>query len=240
MSSPSISRVSSSTESITIAPPDMVPEIAELWRRSEFVRFSEHLRLLEEQQKFTLKKDILMVRKTESKLKQKIVELENKERELMANDQSLKRLREETMTKLKRQQEDHLSQIKILKDQHAAELKIEREKVRAEEIKRKSTEIEIGKFRNNTLNRSDSIEFERRILLLQSELEQALEREKILIRSREYFRTTVIKMATASPVQKMNDSVCLIEKRDQLLDSGMYDESDPLIQNLNLKIKQGE
>ena len=213
------------------------PELAELWKRSEYIRFSEHLRQVEEQQKFSLKKELMSVRKIETKLKQKLADLENKERDLSTTELNLKRTKDEMFAKLKRTQDDHLAQIKILNEQHAAELKIERDKSRSEEIRRKSIETDLGKLRTSSQPWDGGIE--RQLMLVQSELEQALERERILIQSREYFRTTVIKLASSKPeiigfsIPK-NES--LLSKRTQLIESGMYDETDPVIQQIDLKI----
>lgn len=231
MSSSTSSRISS--VSSPRAPVDS-PELAELWKRSEYIRFSEHLRTLEEQQKFTVKKELVSVRKIETKLKQKLTELENKERDLVSTELNLKKMKEEILAKLKRQQDDHFAQVKILNDHHAAELKIEKEKTRSEEIKRKSTEIELGKLRNNPPPSSSD---DRKLMLVQSELEQALDREKILIQSREYFRNTVIKLATARPdLIGISHPNPLFAKRTQLIDSGMYDESDSIIKEIDLKL----
>ncbi len=235
MSSSTSSRISSVSSPRAAAITDS-PEFAELWKRSEYIRFSEHLRSLEEHQKFSLKKELVSVRKIETKLKQKLTELENKERDLNSAEINNKKFKEEIMAKIKRQQDDHFAQIKILNDQHAAELKIEREKSRMEEIKRKSTEVELGKLRNNIPHVNNSAD--QQLRLVQSELEQALEREKILIQSREYFRTTVIKLATARPelVGISSPPNPLFAKRTQLIESGMYDDSDPIIKEIDLKL----
>ena len=244
LSTSSLASSISSPPAIRSVDPAEPPELVELWKRSEYIRFSEHLRSMEDQQKFLLKKELVGVRKIESKLKQKLAELENKERELINTENVLKRSKDEMISKIKRLQEDHLSQIKILNEQHGAELKIERDKVRSEEVKRKSIETELGKLRNSSppINHQNDPN-EKQIVLLQSELEQALEREKILVQSREYFRNTVIKLASqnqiggTSTITRNNDDL-LLTKRTQLIESGMYDETDPVIQQIDLQINK--
>jgi len=280
-STPSSPARSPSTLGVTFEPPpNSPPELVALWKKSEYIRFTEYLKTIEESRKSDLKKELMHIRKIEHKLRQKLVDIESKEKELESADLTLKRQREEFVAKQKRQQDDHASQMKIIREEHLSQMRIEKDKVRNEEIRRKQLEIDAtvrrgGKTPHDHVveeieTKSKSGQPPRRrlpeipatsteisnaqIYQLQSELEQALERERIITQSREYFRNVVIRLATRFapqsavmniiagdiiPVDTISENLSqLTLKRKTLIDTGMYTDTDHVIKEIDLIINK--
>ena len=190
-----------------ISTPAPSPEVTELWKRSELIKFEQYLKSAEEARLRDLTASLARVKRAENQLKLKLLELENKERDLAAAESDLKRTREEVALKLKRQNEHHASSVKLVSEQHAVALKIEKDKLRAEEARRKGLELELASRakavvvaplvtrQQNRLQPTDThtADLQLELRMKEFELQQALERERLLTRSRDHFRTIVLR-----------------------------------------------
>ena len=212
--------------------------LVELWKRSELIKFQEYLGQLEAERVGQLKQDLERVKKIEKKLKIKLVQLENKERELVAAETDLQRTKDEHQTRLKRQSEDHQASIKRLTEQHGAALKLEREKLKSEEGRRRALELAsvkpegVGSKLPNTERDAKIRELESELKLATMALEQSRERETVLIKSRDYFRSAVLRLTAA----QQGGVIRMQQMRAELLSSGLYEEEDEVIGQLDLKI----
>jgi hypothetical protein len=217
--------------------------LVELWKRSELIKFQEYLGQLEAERMGQLKQDLERVKKVEKKLKLKLVQVENKERELAGAETDLQRTKDESLTRLKRQTEDHQVAIKLLNEQHAAALKLERGKLKAEEGRRRALELasvkpevsgsKISKCSTPNTERDSRIrELESELKLTTMALEQSRERESVLIKSRDYFRSAVLRLTAA----QQGGLIRMQQMRAELLSSGLYEEEDEVIGQLDLKI----
>lgn len=230
----------------------------ELWKRSEFLKFQDHLGQLEAEGTIHLKEELQRIKKVERKLKLKLTELENKERDLANHEAELKRGHEETATRLRRQAEEHQSSTKLLQDQHTAALRIEKEKLKSEESRRRALELEIAAMGRSSKtvsgkkptkpnliegSRKDH-ELQERIRILETDLkikntalEQAQQREALLIKSRDHFRQAVLRMTTSSfSGNEQSVVIRLQQTRAELVSSGLYCEDSDVIRQLDLKI----
>lgn len=220
--------------------------LVELWRRSEFLKFQEYLAQLETERTGHLKEELGRIRKIERKLKLKLVELENKERSLVGQEAEIKQAREEMALKLRRQAEDHQAAIQLLKEQHSAALKMEKDKLKAEEAKRRNLELEMT-AKPTTVHGEERIinlkekvrELENEIKLKNIALEQAKERETVLVKSRDHFRSAVLRMTCDQRAAQVNSDEVVIrlqQRRAELIASGLYHEEDDVIRQLDVKI----
>jgi hypothetical protein len=220
---------SQSSSSLIDAPP---AELTELWKRTEFIRFSEYLKTVEAEARESVLREIDRVRKIEKRFRLKLVEMEERERELKNSEAELKRTREDIAFKLKRVADDHAAEIKRIHDHHGVAIRSEREKLKVEELKRKSAEIELAKLRNQLAKTSTkstpttSTRQSSEQQLLQAELTRTQQREQLLIKSRDHFRSAVIKL---SEPKKTPAQI----KRAELIASGMYTVDDPVIKALD-------
>jgi len=235
------------------------PELIDLWKRSEQLRFDEYLRSVEQDRFQATRMELMKIKKVEAKLRMKILELENKEREIDATEANLRRGQEELTLKLRRLADEHGSRIKLLSEQHAVALKIEKDKLKAEESKRKALEIELaGRRRDSPLTTtakkeialhtrsSPKADLEARLRLRESELEEALDREKILEKNRDDLVLSLNALMNRSapfganlrtPPRLPNPHVTKLEKtRTDLLASGIYREDDDVIKQIDKRI----
>ena len=216
--------------------------LVELWKRSEQIRFEQHLREVEKAQQTEFRASLSRVKQIESKLKSKMLELESREREIAASEVELKKAKEEMKNSLKRQSEDHQSLLKQLNDQHAFALKLEREKLRAEEGRRKQLELDLVNSTRETSSTSNARELELELRMKQFELQQAADRERALLKSRDHFRTSVLKLTAekknSSNGEQSSKLIRLQQKRAELISSGLYREGDDVIAQIDFKIDQ--
>jgi hypothetical protein len=221
-------------ESVT-AEPQGASSLLDLWKRSEFLKFQEYLSHLEAEKSSQVRDELSRIKKIERKLKLKLIELENKERDLLGQEAEIRRARDETNLRLKRQAEEHQAAIQLVKEQNGTALKIEKEKLKAEESKRRSLELELASAsktakpsRSNTKESQDNTEalrdrireLETELKLKNVELNQAKEREGILLKSRDHFRAAVLRMTCDSQqVKSCNEGVVfrLQQKRAELI-----------------------
>lgn len=238
------------------------PELIDLWKRSEQLRFDEYLRSVEHDRFEATRMELTKIKKVEAKLRMKLLKLENKEREIDATEANLRRGQEELSLKLRRLVDDHASRIKLLSEQHAVALMIEKDKLKAEESKRKALEIELaGKRQDSSLvtpvkketarhTRSPpKANLEATLRLKESELEEALDREMILQKNRDDLVLTLnALMDRSAPFgsyhrtpphrrHRRNPDVTKLEKtRTDLLASGIYREDDDVIKQIDKRI----
>ena len=227
--------------------------LIDLWKRSEYLKFQQHLGQLETERTVHLRDELGRIKKVERKLKLKLIELENKERDLLGQESELRRVREETTLRLKRQAEEHQATMQLIKDQHAAAIKIEKDKLKAEEAKRRALEIEAATVPNEkkasrTVKENEPVsvlkerikELEIEVKLKDMAMKQAEERENVLIKSRDHFRAAVLRMTCDSVGRTASVShdvvIRLQQKRAELIASGLYTDADDVIRQLDLKI----
>ena len=210
-------------------------DLVELWKQTEYIKFRDHLERLEGEKSAQLAAELGRVKKIERTLKLKLVELENKERELGGKEIEVKRAREETALKLKRQAEEHAGTVKLLHQQHAAALAIERQKSDSKPPVRSAR----LKDTTNTKNNETTKDLEVQLKMKQFELDQALEREGLLVKSRDHFRAAVLKL-TRDRMMGPDAGVVvrLQQRRAELLASGLYREEDDTGQQLDEKISR--
>lgn len=215
--------------------------LVELWKRSEQIRFEQHLREVEKAQQTEFRASLSRVKQIEGKLKSKMLELESREREIAVGEVELKKAKEEMKNSLKRQSDDHQSLLKQLNDQHAFALKLEREKLRAEEGRRKQLELDLVNSTRETSSTSNARELELELRMKQFELQQAADRERALLKSRDHFRTSVLKLTAeknSSNGEQSSKLIRLQQKRAELISSGLYREGDDVIAQIDFKIDQ--
>ena len=221
--------------------------VLELWKRSEQIRFEQHLKALETAQNAEFQATLSRVKQVETKLKAKIFQLETKERELALAETEIKKSRIEMQIAQKRCLEEHQTAMKQVVEQHAFAMKMEREKLRVEEGKRKQIELELVSVKQQAAkkalpqkeNNSNSKELELELRMKQFELDQAAQRERALLQSRDHFRTSVLKLTAEKLNQNRNDNNALgrlQQKRDELLASGLYHAGDEVIVQIDSKI----
>ena len=190
---------------------------------------------MEKERTAELASELKRVRLVENKLKLKLLEVENRERQIGAVEADLRRLREDVASRLKRQLEEHAAQTKLREEQHQGVLRLAKEKLAAEERSRKSLENELARRRG----RGD---LEVKLARVEGELERALEREVLLTKSRDHFREAVLRNAGARDLEKTltPPHSCKVSQitqlRTELLASKMYHEHDPLIGQIDAKI----
>jgi hypothetical protein len=242
--------------SVSVTDPHGAGSLMDLWKRSEYLKFQEYLGNLEAERSSQVRDELGRIKKIERKLKLKLIELENKERDLVGQESELRRAREETALRLKRQADDHQGAIQLLKEQHATALKIEREKLKAEEAKRRALELESAAHsKNNKPSRGRNVvketedattalrdrirELETELKLKNVALDQSKEREAVLLKSRDHFRAAVLRMTCDSQQAKTCNEEIVIrlqQKRAELIASGLYIEEDEVIRQIDQKI----
>jgi hypothetical protein len=226
--------------------------LVELWKRSEFLKFQEYLVQLENERTGHLKEELGRIRKIERKLKLKLVELENKERTLVGQETEIRQAREDMALKLRRQADDHQTALNALKEQHVSALKMEKDKLKAEEAKRRNLELELtSKPPNKPVNvrekpndettvlKEKMRELESELKLKDIALDQAKERETILVKSRDHFRSAVLRMTCDQRAAQLNSEEVVFrlqQRRAELIASGLYHEEDDVIRQLDVKI----
>lgn len=228
--------------------------LLELWKRSEFLKFQDYLNQLEAERTVQLKDELQRIKKVERRLRLKLTELENKERDLIGQEADLKRGRDEIANMSRRQIEEHQSAIKLISEQHAVALRIEKEKLKSEEARRRALELEIAsgapskktfaKERKGPVNHQqtdtqlqDRIrELETELKLKEIALEQAHQREALLVKSRDHFRSAVLRMTTVAPANDQSVLIRLQQTRAELVSSGLYSEDSDVIRQLDMKI----
>jgi hypothetical protein len=234
---------------------DQKENFLDLWKRSEFLKFQEYLSEVERDRTQRLKEELGRVKKVERKLKLKLIELENKERDLVGQESDLRRAREEIPLKTRRMTEEHQGVIQNLREQHAASLKIEKDKLRAEEARRRSLELEIASLGDKktckvvrkpeestnevTVLKERIRDLENEIRIKDMKLEQAKEREQGILKSRDHFRAAVLRMTCEQRVsanEKDEIVIRLQQRRADLLASGLYQPEDDVIRQLDVKI----
>ena len=214
----------------------------ELWKRSEQIRFEQHLREVEKAQQAEFRASLAKVKSIETKLKSKIIELEDRERGIKSCESDVEKAKEEFDRSLKRQAELHQTALKQLNEQHAFSLKLEKEKLRAEEARRKQLELELinrdhsgGKKKKVSENQKD-LDLQLDLKMKQFELDQALDREKQLLKSRDHFRSSVIKLTAEKLNKNPGVMLRLQQQRAELITSGLYSEGDEVILQIDSKI----
>lgn len=229
--------------------------LLELWKRSEFLKFQDYLGQLEAERTMQLKDELQRIKKIERRLKMKLTELENKERDLSGQETELKRSREDIANKMRRQVEEHQNAIKLLTEQHSAALRFEKEKLKSEEARRRAIELEMascihskkvsGKKENKTVMNHQPTdqqlqervrELETELKLIAIALEQSQQREALLMKSRDHFRSAVLRMTTVAPANDQSVIIRLQQTRAELVSSGLYSEDADVIHQLDLKI----
>lgn len=240
------------SQSVPVSPEKA--NLLELWKRSEFLKFQDYLGQLEAERTMQLKDDLQRIKKIERRLKMKLTELENKERDLLGQETELKRSRDDIANKMRRQVEEHQSAIKLLTEQHSVALRFEKEKLKSEEARRRAIELEMAssihskkasaKEKKIVVNHQPTDhQLQERVRDLETELklkaialEQAQQREALLVKSRDHFRSAVLRMTTVAPGNDQSVIIRLQQTRAELVSSGLYSEDADVIRQLDLKI----
>jgi hypothetical protein len=129
----------------------------------------------------------------ESKLRAKLVELESREQKISNAEADLRRDKKDTDLKVKRLIENHASTLKAANDAHNSALRVEAERLRLEALRRQEAEKELerrGKVREALP--AELADLHAKLKISKYELEQALEREELMMQSRDHFRNALI------------------------------------------------
>ena len=283
MTSPGdIAVLSSSCDSSIRGSPEYIHAFElEAWKREQETRFLSSLRQKEKETKqawdiefaerenereIEFKAKMKQLGLIEQKLRAKLAELESREHRLQSADEDLKRDRRETDVKIRHLNEEHALSLRSLEETHACSLRVESERLRIESMRRIEAERELerrGKTRE--AYPSEVAELHAKLKIKEFELAQALDREGVLIQSREHFRTALVAvMQGGQAVESVGVSMISMVPEDQPISviegfspgreqrilrlkrqreglvSAGYAESDRVIKAIDLQIEKAE
>jgi hypothetical protein len=168
-----------------------------LWLKEEEQRRKAELDLVvhekEEARENEFKAKMKVLHNLESKLRSKLAELEGREQRIASVEAELRRDRKDCDLKVKRLIEEHAAGLKAANEAHNSALKVEAERLRLEALRRHEAEKELerrGKVREALP--AELADLHALLKIKEFELAQALERESLMVQSRDHFRNALI------------------------------------------------
>ena len=198
----------SNNSSIRGSPEYMEAFELETWKKQEETRFrlwlkeEEHRKKAELELKAHEKEEsrlsefrakMKQLHTIETKLRSKLVELENRENRIATAEADVRRERKDGELRIKRLMEEHAANLKAANDAHNSALRVEAERLRLEALRRHEAERELekrGKVREALP--AELADLHAKLKITEYELAQSLERENLMIKSRDHFRNALI------------------------------------------------
>lgn len=203
----------------------------ETWKKQEETRFRLWLKEEEQRKKAELelkahekeearlvefRSKMKQLHNLETKLRSKLVELENRENRIATAEADVRRERKDGELRIKRLMEENAATLKAANDAHNSALRVEAERLRLEALRRHEAERELekrGKVREALP--AELADLHAKLKITEYELAQALERENLMIKSRDHFRNALIASMQPPPQVPPSESLSSVLSVEQ-------------------------